>query len=205
MTDNQNKTPETPKAAKKSHKKIVKVSEPAVIVSPVAVAAPVAVVAPAPPKNRFLQPGRVKVVQGSILAPENAGLRFVLNVANTVGKAESPLYPLFEKKWPKVKQEVRGWFNTRTGAYKLGAVHTVAVQSDTWVVSCLCQDEKFVTDVKALTTCLKEVAKSAKYERATVHVSTLLTQAIPEVVDLLNTELVENGVSVSYYEEPTTV
>ena len=201
MTDNQNKTPETPKAAKKSHKKIVKVSEPAVVAPVVAAPSPV-VVPPAPAKNKFLQPGRVKVVQGSILAPENAGLRFVLNVANTVGKAESPLYPLFEKKWPKVKQEVRGWFNTRTGAYKLGAVHTVAVQSDTWVLSCLCQNENFVTDVNALTVCLREVAKSAKYERATVHVSTLLTQAVPEVVDLLNTELVENGVSVSFYEEP---
>jgi hypothetical protein len=153
-------------------------------------------------KNKFQPAGRVKVVQGSILAPENAGLRFVLNVANMGGKAESPLYPLFEKKWPKVKQEVRGWFNTRTGAYKLGAVNNVAVQSDTWVLSLLVQDEEFKTDEKALAASLKEVAKMAKYERATVHVSTLLTQAVPEILDLLNTELVEQGVSVSFYEEP---
>ena len=72
--------------------------------------------------NRFQQAGRVKIVQGSILTPQDGGLRFVLNLNNMAGKAESPLYPIFEKKWPKVKQEAKGWFNTRTGAYKLGAV-----------------------------------------------------------------------------------
>lgn len=154
--------------------------------------------------NQFQQAGRVKVVQGSILSPHNAGLRFVLNIANMAGKAEGPLYPIFDKKWAKVKQEVKGWFNTRTGAYKLGAVNTVATQSDTWVLNCLCQDAELKTDVKGLITCLKEVAKMAKSERATVHVSTLLTQAVPELTDLLNTELVENGISVSFYEEINT-
>lgn len=154
-------------------------------------------------KNKFQPQGRVKVVKGSILAPENAGLRFVLNVANMVGKQESPLYPLFEKKWPTVKKEVKGWFNTRTGAYKLGAVNTTAVQSDTWVLNLLCQDAELQTQADAVQTCLKEVCKMAKYERATVHVSTLLTDAVPELQDLLTKELVENGVSVYYYEEPS--
>lgn len=152
--------------------------------------------------KKFQQPGRVKVVQGSIVAPQNAGLRFVLNVANTVGKPESPMYPLFEKKWPTVKREVRGWFTTRDGKYKLGAVHTVAVQSDTWVISLLCQDDELQTHDDALKTCLKEVCKSAKYERATVHVSTKLTDAVPSLQELLNSELVEEGVSVNFYEEP---
>lgn len=150
----------------------------------------------------FQQQGRVKVINGSILAPENAGLRFVLNVANMVGKAEGPLYPLFDKKWPTVKKEVKGWFNTRDGKYKLGAVNTTAVQSDTWVLNLLCQDADLQTQADSLTTCLKEVCKMAKYERASVHVSTLLTNAVPELTDLLTKELVENGVSVYYYEEP---
>lgn len=157
-----------------------------------------------PPKNKFQQPGRVKVVKGSILAPENAGLRFVLSVTNLVGKAESPLYPLFDKKWPKVKQEARGWYATKTGAYKLGAVNSTAVQSDTWVIHMLCQDEEMNVKADALKVCLKEVCKMAKYERATVHVSTLLTEAVPELTDLLSSELVDNGVSVSFYEEPTS-
>lgn len=153
-------------------------------------------------KNRFQPQGRVKLIKGSILAPENAGLRFVLIVNNMVGKPENPLYDLFDKKWKKVKEEAKGWYNTRTGAYKLGAVNTTAVQSDTWVIHMLCQDEELKTNGDALGKCLDEVCKSAKYERATVHVSTLLTSAIPELQDLLNKHLVEKGVSVSFYEEP---
>lgn len=153
--------------------------------------------------NRFQQPGRVKVVQGSIVSPHNAGLRFVLNLANTLGKAEGPMYPLFEKKWPTVKREVRGWFTTRDGKYKLGAVHNLTVQSDTWVVSLLCQDDDQVTNDDSLRTCLKEVCRSAKYERATVHVSTKLTDAVSSLQGLLDEELVKQGVSVSYYDEPT--
>jgi hypothetical protein len=43
----------------------------------------------------------------------------------------------------------------------------------------------------------------AKYERATVHVSTLLTDSVPEMTDLLKTQLVAEGVAVSLYEEPS--
>jgi hypothetical protein len=151
--------------------------------------------------KKFQQPGRVKVVQGSITNPHNAGLRFILNVANTQGKPESPMYALIDKKWPTVKREVRGWFTTRDGKYKLGAVHNMAVQSDTWVVSLLCQDDELQTHDDALRTCLKEVCKSAKYERATVHVSTKLTEAVPSLQELLTEELVNEGVAVNFYEE----
>ena len=155
-----------------------------------------------PEKSKFQQPGKTKVIKGSILAPENAGLRFVLSVNNLAGKPDNhPLYPLFEKKWKKVREEARGWYATKTGAYKLGAVNTTAVQSDTWVVHMLCQDENLKTDTNALAECLKKVCASAKYEHATVHVSTLLVEAVPELTDLLNDHLVSNGVSVYFYEE----
>lgn len=152
--------------------------------------------------NRFQAQGRTKVIKGSILAPETAGLRFVLSVTNLAGKPENPLYPVFDKKWTKVKQEARGWFATKTGAYKLGAINTTAVQSDVWVLHMLCQDEKLKTDVKALEACLVQICKSAKYERASVHVSTLLTDAMPELGALLTSELIEKGVSVYFYQEP---
>lgn len=153
--------------------------------------------------KQFQPQGRVKLIKGSILAPENAGLRFVLNIANMAGKVESPLYPLFEKKWPTVKREVKGWFNARDGKFKVGALNTNAVQSDTWVINMLCQDVDSKTDTTGLATCLKEICKMAKYERASVHVSTLLTDVIPELQELLTKELVENGVSVYFYEEPS--
>lgn len=152
--------------------------------------------------TRFIQPGRTKVIKGSILAPENAGLRFVLSVNNMEGKPEgNPMLPVFDKKWPKVRAEARGWYATKTGAYKLGAVNTTAVQSDTWVIHMLCQDKDLVVDAAALEKCLNEVCKMAKYERATVHVSTILVGAVPELAGLLSTCLVQKGVSVNLYEE----
>jgi hypothetical protein len=152
--------------------------------------------------NKFQQAGRVKVIKGSILNPENAGLRFVLSVNNTAGKPDNhPLYPLFEKKWKKVKEDAKGWYATKTGAYKLGATNVTAVQSDTWVIHMLCQDDNLQTDLKALDSCLKKVTDSAKYEKASVHVSNLLIKSIPELSEMLTNHLVKNGVSVSYYEE----
>ena len=66
----------------------------------------------------------------------------------------------------------------------------------------LCQNEESQTDSTALEACLKAVCKMAKYERATVHVSTVLTDAIPELMGLLGTQLVDEGVSCYFYEEP---
>lgn len=152
--------------------------------------------------NRFQPQGKTKLIKGSILAPENAGLRFVLSVNNTQGKVEgNPLLPLFDKKWKQVRQETKGWYANKTGAYKLGAINTTAVQSDTWVIHMLCQGDDLTVDAKGLEECLKKVCASAKYERATVHVSTVLTDAIPELNELLTKQLVENGVSVYFYEE----
>ncbi|MCV6900956.1 hypothetical protein OE165_28390, partial [Escherichia coli] len=62
-------------------------------------------------------------------------------------------------------------------------------------------DEKFKTDVVGLKTCLKEVCKMALDEKATIHASNLLLAAVPEMTDLLKTELLDHGVSVSFYEE----
>ena len=153
--------------------------------------------------NPFQAQGSVKVIKGSILSPHNAGLRFILSLNNMAGKPESPLYPLFEKKWKRVREEARGWYTNKTGAYKLGAINTTAVQSDTWVIHMLCQADDLQTDLKAVSECLKKVCTSAKYEKATVHVSTILTEAVPELESLLKTELVEKGVSVYYYQEPS--
>lgn len=151
--------------------------------------------------NMFQPKGKTKLIKGTILAPENAGLRFVLSVNNLAGKADSPLYSIFDKKWRQVKQDCKGWFANKTGAYKLGAVNTTAVQSDTWVIHMLCQDADSKTDLKSLEACLKKVVDMAKYEKATVHVSSVLVEYIPEITELLDTHLIKNGISVYFYEE----
>lgn len=152
--------------------------------------------------NPFQPKGKTKVIKGSILSPENAGLRFVLSVNNTVGKTDGEWYKVFDKKWPKVKVEAKGWWSTRTGAYKLGATNVTAVQSDTWVLHLLCQDDKGVTSPEGLKECLKKVREQAQYEKATVHVSNVVLASVPEMKELLIKQLVDWGVSVYFYEEP---
>lgn len=152
--------------------------------------------------NKFQPSGKVKLIKGSILAPENAGLRFVLSVNNLAGKTEgNPLYPIFDKKWKKVKEESKGWYATKTGAYKLGAINVTAVQSDTWVIHMLCQDEKLTMNTSALEDCLKQVCAKAKYEKASVHVSSVLLEILPEFKDLLTKHLVSEGLNLLVYTE----
>jgi hypothetical protein len=153
-------------------------------------------------KNKFQQPGRVKLIKGSILQPHDAGLRMILNLANMAGKVDGAIYKIFDKKWPKIKQEVRGAYVTKTGAYKLGIIaNNLAAQSDVWAISILCQDEEQKTNIEALEKCLGEVRKLAIYEHGSVHVSSILTDEIPELQDLITKQLVEHGVAVCYYEE----
>jgi hypothetical protein len=152
--------------------------------------------------SRFKKIGKTKLINSTILCPEYGNLALILNLANMAGKAESPLMPLFDKKWRKVKEDVRGWYVNKTGEYKLGAINRLAVQSDVWVIHMLCQDLELKTDVKALKDCLKKVCALAKYEKAGLHVSTLLTDSIPEMADLLTEMLVNEGVSVYFYQEP---
>jgi len=151
-------------------------------------------------RDKFAPKGKTKVVKGSILAPENAGLRFVLNSFSLSGKPEGDLFALFDKKWSRVRSESRGWYATRQN-FKLGAINTTAVQSDTWVQTMLVKNEDGVVDEVALDACLKKICEMAKYERATVHVSNLLTEELTTLADKLNTALVDKGVSVVFYEE----
>ncbi len=150
--------------------------------------------------NKFAVKGKTKVVKGSILAPENAGLRFVLNSFSLSGKPEGDLFALFDKKWARVRAESRGWYATRQN-FKLGSINTTAVQSDTWVLTMLVKSEEGKLDEVALDACLKKICEMAKYERATVHVSALLTEEMPVLADKLTAALVDKGVSVVFYEE----
>jgi hypothetical protein len=150
--------------------------------------------------NKFQQPGKFKVVKGTILAPENAGLRFVLTVVSMAGKPEGAYFNLLHKKWPKVREELKGWFAAK-GDYKMANVKELAVQSDVWVLNMLCVNDQGVLDEKALSTCLEKVCARAKYEKATVHVSNVLLNSVDGLEEALKKNLVNQGVSVNSYED----
>ena len=151
--------------------------------------------------NKFIQKGKTKVVEGTILAPENAGLRFVVNFVGLDGKFEAPVDLILSKKYANVKSSYKEWYATRLG-FVLGEVRDVAINSDTWVKSLLVRDGKGNVDEKALGAAVKKLAAQAKYERASVHVSTLLLTEAPSLSKLLKDNLVDEGVTVFFYEEP---
>jgi hypothetical protein len=151
--------------------------------------------------TKFQPKGKTKVITGSILNPETGGLRFILSPLNTLGKPEHVLMPIFDKRWAAVRRDIKGFYSNKTGTYKMGYVNTTAVQSDVWILHMLFQNDKFETDVKGLELCLKEVCKMAKYEKASVHVSNLLLDKVPEMKELLTSKLVDEGVSVYTYTE----
>lgn len=154
--------------------------------------------------NKFVTQGKTKVVLGSILSPELGNLRLVLVPCSESGKPDTELHALLNKKWKPVVAEYKGWYSHHIN-FKLGNIQTTAVQSDTWVVHALTYDKDGKLDEKALASCLKKLAELAKYERASVHVSTLTTNALPELPDLLTESMVNNGIAVYFYEEANPV
>lgn len=152
--------------------------------------------------NKFITPGKMKQVNATIIAPENAGLRFVLNACGVSGKFESKLGTLLNKRWSKVREDYKGWHATQHN-FKLGLLNTTAVSSDTWVVNMLVEDKDGNLDQAALQLAVKKVADLAKYEHASVHVSNILTTEVPELQPLLAKNLAEEGINVYFYTEPT--
>jgi hypothetical protein len=150
--------------------------------------------------NKFAIQGKTKVVNGTILMPETSGLRMVMTAATETGKPDGALYSLLDTKWKNAKAEFKGWYQQHV-TFKLGNIHETAVQSDIWIVHCLFLDKEGKVNDKALASCLKKLGDKAKYEHGSVHVSTLLVKDVPTLPELLQTHLVEKGVSVYYYEE----
>lgn len=148
--------------------------------------------------------GKVKQIDTTILAPENAGLRFIINACAQSGKFESKLDTLLTKKWAKVREDYKGWHATQHN-FKLGLVNTTAVSSDTWIVNMLVQDKENKVDAKALQAAIKKLSELSKYENASVHVSNLLISEIPELKDLLIEYVVQNGTHVYFYSEPVKI
>lgn len=151
--------------------------------------------------SKFAVKGKVKTIKGSILNPEIGGLRFILNPVATNGEAKSELELQLDTRWKKVRAETKSWFVNKTGAYKLGALNTIAVQSDIWIINMLCKDNDFNYSEQGVATCLKELAKMAKSEKASVHVSSKLIKDMPKLPTLLEDFVINSGVSVYYYNE----
>ncbi len=148
--------------------------------------------------NRFIQKGKFKTVEGSFIQPEYAGLRLVLNFISMSGKPDGEIYNTFDKKWKKIREEVKGWFASRIN-WKLGEINTVAVQTDTWVINCLCKDTDDSVNEAAMNACVKKLVSMAKLEKASIHVPKQFLDEVPGLQTLLETSFINEGINVSVY------
>lgn len=149
--------------------------------------------------NKFLTNGKTKLVKGSILNPELGNLRLIFVPCSETGQPASKLHHVLDTKWKQAKAELKGWYASNVN-FKLGSIHTTAVQSDTWLVHALCTDKDGNTSEKALQSCVKKLSDLAKYEKGSVHVSMLTVDENPALANLLLTECIEKGISVYFYD-----
>lgn len=149
--------------------------------------------------NKFMKVGTLRPVNGTVVSPQGGGLKLVLLTVTTKGGLDCPMVDILTKKWAKVKENLFKINSYRTPEYGLGYITDLAVQSDVWVMNLMCRDDAGTLHLSGLKKCLANVAKLANYEKASVHLSEHLVAKYPEFVNLIKSELLDNGIDVVYY------
>lgn len=120
--------------------------------------------------NKFIPQGKFRHAKSAIVAPENSGLRFVLNPLDVKATFENPVNVTVANKWKKVREEGKAWCANRSG-FKLGELQSVAVQSDVWVLNLVLLGEKGESSKDSIESAFKKASALAKYEKASVHMA----------------------------------
>lgn len=154
--------------------------------------------------NKFAVQGRTKLITGTILMPELAGLRLIVVPCSEVGKPDTDLHKLLDRKWQIISKDLKGWYSHHMD-FKLGSISTTAVQSDTWAVHTLCFDKLGKLNEAALVSCMKKLSALALSEKASVHISVHLLDTVPSLKDLVGPWLLEKGIHTYFYEEASAV
>lgn len=143
----------------------------------------------------------IKNIKGIITTPQLGGLKFILNNVSISGNPENSQMPIFDKKWLRVRTETRGWF-ADPSTFKLANIKDCMVQSDIWIINMICQDKDNKTDLNSLITCLEKIIKLAKYEQASIHVSSQFITDVPEFIqNNLIDMFTKNNINVFLYAE----
>jgi len=150
--------------------------------------------------NKFVQPGRLKIKDETILMPEFVGLRMVFIPCSSNKKFDKKLDISLSKKWPKVKEDFKLWSQSFTN-FKLGEISDSALMSDLWVVYGLCKNDEDKVDSAALEKCIKKLSALSKNYKGSLHFSSSSIEEIPELADMIEKELIQNGITVYLYNK----
>jgi hypothetical protein len=150
-------------------------------------------------QNKFNPKGRLKELTGSVLMPENSGLRLVFCPCSKSGNINLNLQKAVIKKWGSAKTDYKSWFATRIN-FEYGHLITTAIASDTWIVSTLIYDQNDKLESSALESSIKKLSSLAKYEKGSVHFHKQLFDESPALIELVNKYLIDNGINVYIYQ-----
>jgi|ERR1017187_3205022 hypothetical protein len=148
--------------------------------------------------NRFIQPGKERLVKASALQPVNSGLKLLINVCAQNGQYDQPFDKELAKKWSKVREDYRRAYVSNTN-FKLGCLIDTAVSSDIWNISMVVKDKDGNLNQKGLELAVKNLAKMAKAEQASLHFAAEVLEATAGLKELIMSEAVANGTNLYVY------
>jgi len=151
-----------------------------------------------PAVNKFIQKGKFREAKSALVAPENSGLRFVLNPMDVKATFQNSINVTVATKWKKVREEGKAWHANQSG-FKLGEMQSVAVQSDVWVLNLVLLSESGNTTKVSLDAAFKKAAAMAKYEKASIHMSQDMLN-YDDCKEMATKHFIDEGINVYVYK-----
>lgn len=118
----------------------------------------------------------IAYLQGDATSPQTKGAKIIAHICNDLGGWGKGFVLAISKRWPEPEKAYRQWHHERvSNDFALGAIQTVQVEPDIWVVNMIAQ-HGIKTDGKglpirydAVQSCLEKLAENAKELEASVH------------------------------------
>lgn len=118
----------------------------------------------------------IRYLKGDATVPQAKGPKLIAHVCNDLGGWGKGFVLAISKRWPEPEAAYRRWYRERSdNDFRLGAIQTVQVQEDIWVVNMVGQrgmktgSKGPPVRYEAIRECLEKLLPVATALRATVH------------------------------------
>lgn len=118
----------------------------------------------------------IEYLTGDATSPTGSGNKLICHIVNNIGAWGAGFVLSLSAKWPQVEKDFRWWASHGiTANYFLSHTQYVQVEQNIWVANMVAQngirsnDNPHPLDYKALEICLTNVAATARYENASIH------------------------------------
>jgi len=152
---------------------------------------------------------KIMYVIGDATAPQIPGPKMIVHICNDIGAWGKGFVLAVSKRWPRMEMCYREWYQSSKD-FELGAVQSVQVSSDIWVVNMIGQ--KGIRHIKAgppirykaVEQCLSKVAEEAIELDASIHMPRigcgLAGGTWAEIEPIIFRQLCNRGLAVYVYD-----